>query len=147
MSTEIDILQLAPLGDRVLIRPDGAIQTVTESGVALVEDDPDETTGTVVAVGRPRHPRKDEAFALAEHVDSLSLISVDSAAFQADKQALARAATLLRELTGREPVVQVGDRVGFARYGGQELRLNNERYLLLREADLLVVLENEESLT
>lgn len=135
----MDIAQLVPLGDRILIRPDVVAQTVTESGIALVEEDPDETTGVVVAVGRPRHPRKDEAFALAERMSDCT----DDNCPRAECEG----ARMLRELTGREPVVQVGDRVGFARYGGQELRLNNERYLLLREADLLVVLENEESLT
>jgi co-chaperonin GroES (HSP10) len=139
METGMDLTQLVPLGDRILIRPDVVAQTVTASGIALVEEDPDETTGTVVAVGHPRHPRKDEAFALADEMIHCE---------EPDCQWwVCRGARMLRELTGREPVVQVGDRVGFARYGGQELRLNNERYLLLREADLLVVLENEESLT
>jgi co-chaperonin GroES (HSP10) len=141
METALD--QLVPLGDRILIRPDTVAQTVTESGIALVEEDPDETTGTVVAVGRPRHPRKDEAFALADLVAGYAMIGETPGR----RVVFMDAAQLLRELTGREPVVQVGDRVGFARYGGQELRLNHERYLLLREADLLVVLENEESLT
>jgi co-chaperonin GroES (HSP10) len=143
METALD--QLVPLGDRILIRPDTVAQTVTESGIALVEDDPDETTGVVVAVGRPRHPRKDEAFEAADTLDDAceSWVGYPSQGWDANKAA----ARLLRELTGREPVVQVGQRVGFARYGGQELRLNNERYLLLREADLLVVLDNEESLT
>src|SRR5690606_38005742 len=61
------LLMLRPLGDRILIQPD-QVKTQTESGLHLVEDWPDEVSGIVVAVGKPRHPRKDEAFQLADEL-------------------------------------------------------------------------------
>jgi chaperonin GroES len=41
------------------------------------------------------------------------------------------------------PSVKVGDVVLFSWTSGQEIRVNGERFLLMREADLLAVLENE----
>ncbi len=39
--------------------------------------------------------------------------------------------------------VQVGQKVAFPKYAGTELRLNGDEYLLLRESDLLAVVEEE----
>lgn len=39
------------------------------------------------------------------------------------------------------PEVKVGDRVLFARYAGTELKHNGTRYLIMRENELLAVLE------
>ncbi len=38
--------------------------------------------------------------------------------------------------------VKAGDRVLFAKYGGTEIKLGGEEYLILREEDLLGVVEN-----
>lgn len=37
------------------------------------------------------------------------------------------------------PEVKVGDRVIFAKYGGTEVKLNGENFLILRESDILAV--------
>ena len=40
-----------------------------------------------------------------------------------------------------EPAVKVGDRVLFSKYGGTDVKLEGEDYLILREDDLLGVVE------
>lgn len=35
--------------------------------------------------------------------------------------------------------VKVGDRVVFAKYGGTEVKLNGETYIILRESDILAI--------
>ena|ERR1051326_5147683 len=42
----------------------------------------------------------------------------------------------------RDPSVRVGDTVAFAYDAGQELTLDGDRYLLIRDADLVAVLES-----
>lgn len=37
------------------------------------------------------------------------------------------------------PEIKVGDRVIFAKYGGTEVKLEGEEYLILRESDILAV--------
>lgn len=37
------------------------------------------------------------------------------------------------------PELKVGDRVIFAKYGGTEVKLEGEEYLILRESDILAV--------
>jgi chaperonin GroES len=39
--------------------------------------------------------------------------------------------------------VKVGDRVVFAKYSGTEFRQDDEEYLILRESDILAVVERE----
>lgn len=128
-------MTLRPLGDRVLIRPDVA-PTQTQSGLHLVEHWPDEVSGTVIAVGTPKHPRKDEAFEMAKNLDSWTAAM--------GMRVFANAAQLLRELTAREPIVSVGDRVLFSRIAGQDVQIDDTRYVLMREADLLAVLDADE---
>lgn len=38
--------------------------------------------------------------------------------------------------------VKVGDKVLFSKYGGTEIKLGGEEYIILREDDILAVLEN-----
>jgi co-chaperonin GroES (HSP10) len=52
------------------------------------------------------------------------------------------AANMLRDVTRREPSVKVGDDVLFSWTVGQEITVDDERYLLMREGDILAVLEN-----
>ena len=131
-------MTLRPLGDRVLIRPDAA-PTQTQSGLHLVEHWPDEVSGTVIAVGTPRHQRADEAEGIARRLDS-ALFGAGSAA----TKACGEAAHLLRVLTQRDPLVSVGDRVLFSRIAGQDVQIDDTRYVLMREADLLAVLDADE---
>ncbi len=132
-------MTLRPLGDRVLIRPDAA-PTQTDSGLHLVEHWPDEVSGTVIAVGTPKHPKADEALRLASGLDLYAdLIKAD-----VWKKVLTSAARLLQQLTARVPIVSVGDRVLFSRIAGQDVQIDDTRYVLMREADLLAVLDAEE---
>ncbi|HKA86422.1 MAG TPA: co-chaperone GroES [Haliangiales bacterium] len=41
----------------------------------------------------------------------------------------------------RKPEVKAGDRVLFAKYSGSEVKLDGEEHLILREEDILAVLE------
>ncbi len=38
--------------------------------------------------------------------------------------------------------VKVGDRVLFSKYGGTEIKLGNEEYIILREDDILAILQD-----
>ncbi len=127
---------LAPLGDRVLIKPD-VQPSFTASGLEIIQDKQPEQRGTVVAVGRARHPLKDVAFDLADKLEKQAWAANGSPYLSLD------AAKLLRDCTGREPEVKIGDDVIFSWQVGQELWVNHgqERYLLMREADILAVVE------
>lgn len=128
-------MDLIPLADRVLIQPDTPA-SVSAGGLHLIEDWPDEVSGKVVSVGRTRHPRKDEAFELADEIGMWNTVSAKKS-----DDTLKRAAQLLRDLTGREPEVAVGDRVLFSRASGQEIHIDDTRYFVMREADLIAILE------
>ncbi|MDK2784915.1 MAG: chaperonin GroES [Bacillota bacterium] len=39
------------------------------------------------------------------------------------------------------PEVKVGDRVIYAKYGGTEVKVDGEEYLILRESDVLAIVE------
>jgi chaperonin GroES len=41
----------------------------------------------------------------------------------------------------REPLLKSGDRVLFAKYGGTEVKIDGEEHLILRESDVLGVIE------
>ena len=42
----------------------------------------------------------------------------------------------------REPVVKAGDRVLFGKYTGDEIKLEGEEHVILRESDILAVIED-----
>jgi co-chaperonin GroES (HSP10) len=131
-------MSLRPLNDRVLIKPH-VNPDETESGLILPETRADRYTemqGTVVAVGRATHPRKADAENLAARLDVIS-----GWACNFDDETTTTAATLLRDLVRREPIVKEGDDVLFSWSVGQEVTIDDERYLLMREDDLLAVLE------
>lgn len=127
---------LTPLADRVLIRP-APKPTETASGLALVQDWTPDQTGTVVAIGRARHPLHDVASSLAHKLRTYARSDDDYA------DTLKDAARLLLQLTAYEPSVQVGDEVIFSWRSGQELVLNQgeSRFILLKESDVLAVME------
>lgn len=123
-------MTVRPLGERVLVKPFPQ-ETMTESGLHLVEHKKPDEMGTVVAVGFARHPKKEEAEQFADRYDGGTEIDCELAA-------------LLRDLVRKQPSVKVGDTVLFSWASGQELTLNDgaETYLLLKESDLLAVLED-----
>src|SRR5713101_4878370 len=63
-------VNLRPLKDRVLIRPEVPSDT-TPSGLILAEHRKPEQTGTVVAVGSIEHPRRDEVLEIATALDEI----------------------------------------------------------------------------
>lgn len=134
-------MNLRPLGDRVLIKPD-LPPDVTDSGLILAEQRKPEETGTVVAVGLCPHPLKHEAEEIAKELEDR--VGFEHA-YSGEEwiQALpdVRAAVLLRQATHREPLVKPGDYVVFSWVSGQEITVEDERYLLMREADILCVVE------
>ena len=44
-----------------------------------------------------------------------------------------------------EPTVKPGDRVLFGKYSGSEIKLEDEEYLILREDEILAILDGESS--
>lgn len=130
-------MNLRPIQDRVLIKPEIPPE-VTESGIILAEQRKPEQTGTVVAVGPCSHPLKAEAEELALLCESL--IGDVHDAVDDNLRSVAR---VLRAATNREPEVKVGDYVVFSWTSGQEIWVEDgqERYLLMREADILCVVE------
>jgi chaperonin GroES len=48
---------------------------------------------------------------------------------------------LLEDGTVRKPEVKPGDKVLFAKYSGSEVKIDGEEHLILREDDLLAVVE------
>lgn len=131
-------MDLRPVAGKVLIQPDPTERT-TEAGLVLVEHWPMEVSGVVVAVGASKHPHKDEAFARADELEAMATTNL--APLSATRSATCLlAAQLLRDLTGREPEVNVGDRVIFGLSAGQEVRIEDTRYFLMNETDLLAVI-------
>ena len=126
-------MNLRPLRDRVLIKPERNPEQ-TDSGLWLSEHKKPEQTGTVVAVGACEHPRRAEAHEIAKHLSDW---------FDDDGGAVTKAIDLLRELTRPAPLVKEGDYVVFGWNVGQEIRVDDETYLLMRETDILCVLEAE----
>ena len=137
-------LPLRVLGDRVLIRPDvnrhapeqsaGGVFLAKSLAAAVTGEDVAiaPCRGTVVALGRPRHPLRDEAFALAATLERHR---------RSDEGLETDAAQLLRDLVRRDPCVAIGDDVLFGYDAGQETVIDDETYLILREAELLAIVE------
>lgn len=146
------MIPLKVLGDRVLIRPDvlsNAPET-TESGVVIAKSlaaavmGEDATTsvcrGTVIAVGMPKHPLKEEAETLGNRLAAHVCDPADMSTFE---ETLHDASLMLRDLVRRQPCCAIGDDVLFSRDAGQELTLDDEVVLLLREDELLAIVEPE----
>lgn len=89
-------MNLVPLGDRVLIRPEERPQQ-TESGLYVSEHKKPHTAGWVVGIGQ--------------------LV--------------------------RDPSVRIGDYVLFSWQSGQLFDFPNEKLLVMRETDILAVVEDE----
>lgn len=96
-------MQLRPLGDRVLVKPDKAEQK-TASGLYIssgAQEKPQR--GTVVAVGAGKID------------DNGERLPMD---------------------------VKVGDVVIYGKYGGNEVKVEGEDYLLMRDSDIYAVVED-----
>jgi chaperonin GroES len=118
-------VKLIPLGDRIMVRPAKRAEQTT-SGLWLSEHRKPEMGGTVVAVGPCEHPLKGDAEELAEFFQHRG--------FEEESERI-------RLLVAKEPLVKVGDYVVFSWQSGQELWVEDERLLIMRESDVLAVVE------
>jgi len=124
---------LRPLGDRLLVKPEPP-EAITASGLHLVRHWPQETTGTVIALGTQLSPFRREAHDLARRLENFNVYH---------EPLLQDAATLLRDLTPTPPIA-VGDFVVFSADAGQQITVDGEVVLMLRVADVLCVVDMEE---
>ena len=96
-------MQLRPLGDRVLVKPDKAEQK-TASGLYIssgAQEKPQR--GTIVAVGAGKIDENGERLPMD---------------------------------------VKIGDVVIYGKYGGNEVKVDGEDYLLMRDSDIYAVVED-----
>ncbi len=114
---------LRPIGDRVLIRPEKNPEQ-TESGLHLVDHAKPATAGTVVSIGLAEHPLRTEAARWAGLLPP-------------------KAGALLLAATQRVPEVKPGDYVLFSWQSGQELWIDDEQLVIMRESDILAVVDEE----
>ena len=96
-------MQLRPLGDRVLVKPDKAEQKTA--------------SGLYISSGAQEKPQRGEVIAVG--------------------------AGKLDDKGERIPVdVKVGDVVIYGKYGGNEVKVEGEDYLLMRDSDIYAVVED-----
>lgn len=137
-------MNLRPIKDRILIRPDVQPNT-TESGLILAEHKKPELTGTVVAVGPCAHPLQAEAEEVAQELAERVGYGKHPYDDWMEQLPDVRAIKLLRRATSRTPQVKVGDYVVFSWTSGQEITIEDERYLMMREDDIMAVIEGIEA--
>ena len=92
--------KLAPIGDRVVVKPEPEEQK-TKSGIVLpdtAKEKPQE--GTVVAVGSGRV------------LDNGQKVPLE---------------------------VKIGDKIIYSKYGGTEVKIDNDEYIILSEKDILAI--------
>ena len=95
-------MQLRPLGDRVLVKPEKAEQKTA--------------SGLYISSGAQEKPQRGEVIAVG--------------------------AGKLDDKGERIPVdVKVGDVVIYGKYGGNEVKIDGEEYLLMRDSDIYAVVE------
>ena len=95
-------MQLRPLGDRVLVKPEKAEQKTA--------------SGLYISSGAQEKPQRGEVIAVG--------------------------AGKLDDKGERIPVdVKVGDVVIYGKYGGNEVKIAGEEYLLMRDSDIYAVVE------
>lgn len=144
------MIPLKVLGNRVLIRPDVSANApdqvasglyVAKSLAAAVTGE-DATTsvcrGTVIAVGTPRHPLKEVAEDLADRLDAYHTVYGIG-----DSSPVSDGAALLRDVVRVQPCCAVGDDVLFSHDAGQEIAIDGDVLLLLKDDELLAVVEPE----
>ena len=95
-------MQLRPLGDRVLVKPEKAEQKTA--------------SGLYISSGAQEKPQRGEVIAVG--------------------------AGKLDDKGERIPVdVKVGEVVIYGKYGGNEVKIDGEEYLLMRDSDIYAVVE------
>ena len=117
-----------PIRGRVLLEPLESDKP-TESGLILVEDRKPETMGRVVAVA-------ESPFAAVRAEVAERLASSSS------PERIDAYESVLDLLPAEVHEVTVGDVVLFSWASGQEIRLDDARYLIMPESDILAVVED-----
>ena len=126
------MIPFTPIAGRVLLEPMEPDRT-TEAGLILVEDRKPETMGRVVAVAKPE---TSEAVAyLRDCLSAAANLTADPDLRDTWNAAIAATGSL-------ESEVQVGDVVLFSWQAGQEIQLDDGRYLIMPESDILAVVED-----
>lgn len=117
---------IRPLNDRVIIKRTSAVETITPGGIVIPEqarERPQE--GIVIAVG-PGNRSKDAS--------AQPIVFYDPKADPKPSSEYIAAARLALDL-------KVGERVLFGKFAGTEIKLDGEDYLIMREDDILGVIE------
>ncbi len=118
-----DINKIKPTGDKVLVKEE-VVQDVTKSGIILPMGNPNHARqGIVIAVGPGRIIEKDPG--------GIEMIDHDTAKY--------KEGPIIRE----EMNVKPGDRVCFGKFTGMELTIDDEKYLMMHESNILGVIEDE----
>jgi chaperonin GroES len=122
---KIKASQIQPLGDRILVDPDPIGST--ESGLIIPENAKEKPqTGTVVASGLgARAQILGDPQAKQDVIEKIGTLAwgLLSHIFQ-------RLAVVPNEL-------KAGDRIFFGSFAGQEIEIDEKRYLIMREADVI----------
>jgi len=96
---------------------------------------------------RPLHDRLVVKRLAAETTTKGGIVIPDSSAEKPSQGEVIAvgAGAVLENGERRELDVKVGDRVLFAKYSGSEVKLDGETLLVMRESDVLAVIENTQS--
>lgn len=92
---------------------------------------------------RPLHDRVIVRRLAAEHVTSSGIVIPDNAGEKPDQGEVLAVGPGKRDDSGKLiPMgVKVGDKVLFGKYSGQTVKVGGEEYLVMREEDIMGVLE------
>ena len=92
---------------------------------------------------RPLHDRVIIKRLAAETTTSFGIVIPDSAGEKPDQGEVIAVGPGKRDEAGRiiTPDVKVGDRVLFGKYAGQTVKVDGEEYLVMREEDIMGVVE------
>ncbi len=92
---------------------------------------------------RPLHDRVIIKRLKAETTTSFGIVLPDTAGEKPDQGEVVAVGPGKRDEAGRliTPDVKVGDRVLFGKYSGQTVKVDGQEYLVMREEDIMGVLE------
>ena len=151
MTTRKSKVTLRPLADRVVVRRDDA-EMQSPGGIILPDQSQEKPQrGTVVAVGPGKsdgdgmlffnYPRGDAQAAAQAHENAAKIQGRHALACPCDPKGDWPAVELLARRSKMS--VRVGDTVLFPKYAGNEVTINDETLLIMREDDILAVLEDK----
>jgi len=94
---------------------------------------------------RPLHDRVIVKRVEAERTTASGIVIPDTAGEKPDQGEVLAVGAGKRDDSGKliAPDVKVGDRVLFGKYAGQTVKLDGEEYLVMREEDVLGIIESD----